>query len=40
MEKIIKGGTVVGVWDEPKKAEPKEEPKTEPKAKKSDKKDK
>lgn len=38
MEKIIKGGTIIGTWDEPKKAEPKEEPKKEPK--KSEKKDK
>ena len=31
MEKAIKGGVIVGVWDEPKKAkaEPKEEVKAE-----------
>ena len=32
MEEKIKGGTVVGVWDEPKKAEkPKEEKAEQPK---------
>ena len=33
MEKEIKGGTIIGVWDEPKK--PKEEKAEEPKKKKT-----
>ena len=31
MEEKIKGGTIVGVWNEPKKAEPKEEKAKQPK---------